>query len=481
MFRFRSLIVAFRRVRLTRLVTSLTALFIALACRTGTTAPVNATKQKPNFIIIMADDMGYGDSSVYDGWIKTPQMERMAREGLKFTDFHSSGTVCSPTRAGLLTGRYQQRAGIPGVVNADPKTVDHHRGLQLSEITFAELLRDAGYRTAIFGKWHVGYDPKYNPVHQGFERFRGFVSGNIDYISHYDRMETYDWWEGMKTIQEPGYLTHLLTKHAVAFINDHKDEPFCLYVPHGAVHTPIQAPDSPAGRGPDKAPKSRKSERSRDENTKLMMKALDENIGAILDAVERNGIAERTLVLFFSDNGGASHMRCDPLRGKKGSVWEGGHRVPAIAWWPGKIEAGTTTDQLCISLDVMPTMLDLAGVAPPETRKLDGVSLKPLLLEGHSLGRRQLFWNGVAMRDGPWKLVTHARGLKKGPALFNLDDDISEARNVASEHPQQVSSMLAALAAWKKDIESDITPQPDAARFEQLNDRKRPTKNSNVR
>ena len=424
-----------------------------------------AGADRPNFIIILADDMGYGDSSVYDGWIRTPHMERMARQGLTFTDFHSSGTVCSPTRAGLMTGRYQQRAGIPGVVNADPKNADHHRGLQNSELTFAELLHEAGYKTAIFGKWHLGYDVKYNPIHHGFDRFRGFVSGNIDYISHYDRMETYDWWQGTEKVQEPGYLTHLLTKHAVRFIDEHKDDAFCLYVPHGAVHSPIQAPDSNSVRGPNKLPKKQRSTRPRDETVKFMMQALDENVGAILDAVQTGGIADKTLVIFFSDNGGAGHMRCDPLRGKKGTVWEGGHRVPAIAWWPGEIKAGTKTDQLCISLDLMPTMLDLAGVPLPVKRKLDGVSLRPLLLEGKPLGRRRLFWNGTAMRDGPWKLVTQAKDLSGGPMLFNVAEDMSEATDLAPKHPDRVRQMLAEIETWKQDIAAGITPQPEMQKF----------------
>jgi arylsulfatase A-like enzyme len=417
-----------------------------------------------NFVIIMADDMGYGDSSVYNGWIQTPHMERMAREGLKFTDFHSSGVVCSPTRAGLLTGRYQQRAGVPGVVNADPATDAHWWGLQTSEITFAELLREAGYRTAIFGKWHVGYEKKYNPLHHGFERFRGFVSGNIDYISHYDRMGTYDWWEGLEHVKEKGYLTDILTRHAVKFVDEHKDQAFCLYVPHGAVHSPIQAADSPATRGPDakrqRRGQSAGAQRSSQDTVKLMMKALDESVGKILDAVDDAGIAENTLVIFFSDNGGARHMRNDPLRGGKGSVWEGGHRVPAIAWWPGHVRPNSVTDQLCISLDIMPTMLALADVRVPKGHKLDGVSLLPLLTEGKGQEPRQLFWNGQAMRDGPWKLVVGGKGLKGGPALFDLSKDLSETNNIADQHPERVKKMVAAIQAWQEDVETGATEQP---------------------
>ena len=398
-----------------------------------------------NVIVILADDMGYGDSSVYGGWIKTPGMERMAREGLTFTDFHSSGVVCSPTRAGLLTGRYQQRAGISGVINADPSHPAHKIGLPIGEFTFADALKSAGYRTAIFGKWHLGYDVKFNPVHHGFDEFGGFVSGNVDYHSHLDRMNTPDWWDGTNLVARDGYLTELITTDAVRFIGENRDKPFCLYVAHGAVHTPIQAPDSGPIRGDDSGPKDG---RARDEKVKLMMKSLDDSVTSILAAVRKNGIAGSTLVLFFSDNGGAAHMRCDPLRGKKGSVWEGGHRVPAIAWWPGKIAKNTRTDQLCISLDVMPTMLELAGLEPPSNCKLDGESLVPLMRDRKVTDDRQLFWNGVAMRDGSWKLI-----VKNGKSLlFDLAADIGEKQNLAAKYPDRVASMRAALAAWRQEV-----------------------------
>jgi arylsulfatase A-like enzyme len=408
-----------------------------------------------NFIVILADDLGYGDLSVYDGWVATPHLERMAAEGITFTDFHTSGVVCSPTRAGLVTGRYQQRAGIPAVINADPKLATHRVGLQAEEHTFAELLGSAGYRTAIFGKWHLGYLPKHNPVHHGFERFRGFVSGNVDYASHFDRMGTHDWWDDDERVPEAGYLTHLITEHAVRFIDERAGEPFCLYVPHGAVHTPIQATGDPAMRGPDTGT----IERRRRQTVRLMTTALDESVGAILDAVERNGLASRTLVLFLSDNGGAAHMRNDPLRGRKGTLFEGGHRVPALAWWPGRVEPGTRTDALCSSLDVMPTMLDLAGVAAPLDRPLDGVSLSPVLFDGAAPPRR-LFWNGKAMRDGDWKLVFRP---KEGtaPMLFDLSVDLAEQNDLAAEHPERVEAMLAALAAWRDDVHAHATPQPD--------------------
>jgi len=419
-------------------------------------APAATSKAKPNFIIVMADDMGYGDAGCYGGRIKTPHLDRLAAEGLKFTDFHSSGSVCSPTRAGLMTGRYQQRAGVPGVINADPKKASHHLGLHATEVTFPKLLKKAGYTSAIFGKWHLGYTKQYNPMHHGFDRFRGYVSGNVDYISHYDRMGVYDWWDGLKQIKEAGYVTELITKHSVKFIEASKSKtgrgggrPFCLYVAHEAVHTPLQAPGDPPQRGPGRSAK--RPARSAKETYALMMKSMDDGLGEIVATLKRLGLDKNTLILFFSDNGPARFGSSGPLRGGKGSLWEGGHRAPAVAWWPGKIKPGTVTDQLCISLDVMPTMLDLARAKPPAGHKLDGVSLAPLMIQGKSLGQRKLFWDGRAMRDGPWKLIIAGRGTK-GVGLYNLDDDVGERTNIAAKHPARVKQMLAAIEAWKKDV-----------------------------
>ena len=358
--------------------------------------------EQSNIVVIMADDLGYGDVRSFwqDSPAPTPHLDAMATDGMRLTDFHSSGNVCSPTRAGLLTGRYQQRAGIPGVINADPKVVAHYRGLQHSETTFAELLQSAGYRTAIYGKWHLGYDKKFNPITHGFDRFRGFVSGNIDYFSHYDRMEVYDWWDGQKTIVEEGYSTHLITHHAVQFIHDNKDRPFCLYVAHEAVHAPWQGPNDVAERGPNKVLGKKKTAK---QALPEMLTELDKSVGEIRSALKETGIDRKTLVFFFSDNGPAGGSS-GPLRGRKGSNWEGGHRVPAIACWPGIVPPGSVSDELSISLDLMPTMLEIANVQPPKERPLDGMSLLSLLRGNPTGASRKLFWNGKAMSV---KLMTY--------------------------------------------------------------------------
>jgi arylsulfatase A len=413
----------------------------------------------PNFVIIMADDMGYGDAGCYGGThIETPNLDRLAASGMRFTDFHSSGNVCSPTRAGLLTGRYQYRAGLDQVVNADPAIPAHHTGLQRAEFTFAEALKQRGYATALMGKWHLGYDVTFNPTHQGFDQFFGFVSGNIDYVSHLDRMNQPDWWQGRELRDEPGYSTHLITRHAVEFIEQHRDQPFCLYVAHEAVHAPWQAPGDPAVRGP--LAQSRDSRKPRAETFRSMMAAMDDGVGRIMGRLDSLGLAGNTLVFFLSDNGPAGGS-AGPLRGRKSSDWEGGHRVPAIARWPGRIKAGAVSDQLSMSIDLMPTILEFAGIEFPTERPFDGQSLVPTLLDEKALKPRQLFWNHRAMRDGPWKLILGGKGSERDSVgLYNLDLDIGESNNLAETYPERVAAMRLQLTEWSADVRTNVTPQP---------------------
>ncbi len=419
----------------------------------------------PNFVIIMADDLGYGDIGCFSGWIKTPHLDRLAAEGMKLTDFHSSGAVCSPTRAGLMTGRYQQRAGIPGVVFANPKSPVHEHGLQNQEITFAELLREAGYATGIFGKWHLGYYPKYNPTKHGFDRFNGYVSGNIDFFSHVDQAGHFDWWQQDEKKDEPGYVTHLITKHAVEFIEENKDRPFCLYLPHEAPHYPYQGPQDKALRKvgkPRTKDELKMPKQQRKKAYREMVKEMDKSVGRVLATLKKHGLETNTLVLFFSDNGATPLGSNGELRGHKGTLWEGGHRVPAIAWWPGHVPAHSTNNSLAISLDVMPTLLSLAKVSVPKGHRLDGRDLSPVLLENKTITDRKLFWqhgNSLAMRNGPWVLIRNARQTK-GLTLFNLDEDLVQQNNLAAKHPERVQRMEAELHAWYKEVRTSATPQP---------------------
>ena len=431
-----------------RLILLLTLLAAAAASAVG----------KPNFVIIMADDLGYGDLSTYDGWIETPNLDRLAAEGMKFTDFHSNGAVCSPTRAALLTGRYQERAGIPGVVYADPKRPQHEDGLQSNELTFAEALSDAGYVTGMFGKWHLGYFPKYNPVRNGFDEFRGYVSGNVDFFSHVDQAAAFDWWIQDELKDEPDYTTHLINRHAVDFIARQKDKPFCLYIPHEAPHSPYQGPGDKPYRVAGDLSTMRNSDVKGDDIKRAyreMVQEVDKGVGQVLEALEKHGVADNTLVVFMSDNGANNNGSNKPLRGSKGNVFEGGHRVPGIARWPGKIEAGSTNASLAMSMDWMPTMLSLANAMPAD-HKFDGINLSPALFDGKRLPDRKAIWRGVAMRDGKWKLVVE----KKRRLLFDLEADLGEQNDLANQHPERVMLMTKAIEEWKTDIAATRTAQP---------------------
>ncbi len=396
----------------------------------------------PNIILILADDLGYGDTSLYDGWVKTPQLERLAAEGMTFSDFHSNSSVCSPTRAGLLTGRYQQRVGIIDVVARHLDTP----GLDPSELTIPRILKGGGYRTALFGKWHLGIAPENNPVHHGFDEFRGYLDGYIDYHSHQNT-----WHNGLKKEDQPGYSTHVITQNAVRFIKENKSSPFFMLVAHEAVHLPFQTPnDIPENRVP--IPKSEQwSPKRIRPKYKIMLEEMDKGIGEIIDAVNATGISERTLIFFMSDNGAIGAGSNKPFRGGKFSHFEGGHRVPAVAWWPGTIEANSTTDQMSVGMDLLPTFAEFANVQVPKNRRLDGINLKTVLLESAKLPSRKVFFGyepklGTAMRDGNWKMIVKGDNVQ----LFDLAKDVGETTNVAELHQQRAKVMRNEIDAWKE-------------------------------
>jgi arylsulfatase A-like enzyme len=405
--------------------------------------------ERPNIILIMADDLGYGDLSCYGGWIRTPHIDALAASGMRFTDYHSNGPVCSPTRAALLTGRYQQRCGVEEVVFANGPS--RETGMPLKEVTFAEVLKQRGYVTGLFGKWHLGYNVEFNPARQGFDEFIGYVSGNVDYHSHIDGAGIDDWWKGERKTPEPGYVTDLITRHAVDFLERHKDEPFCLYLPHEAPHYPYQGRNDPPERLPGggkgvkvEGPEIKRAYRE-------MVEAMDQGVGQIVETVKNLGLERRTLIVFCSDNGATARGSNGPLNGFKGSLWEGGHRVPAIACWPGRLEPGTVCEETVLSMDLLPTMIWAAGAKLPADLALDGVDLMPILLGRGKLAERTLFWRynkQRAVRQGPWKLLIQGRDVK----LFNLSEDLGERNDLAATRPEMVASLRARLAAWERDV-----------------------------
>ena len=430
--------------------------FARLACALGILLLAGlASAQRPNIVLIMADDLGYGDLGCYGSDSQqTPHIDALAQAGLRLTDYHSSGTVCSPTRAALMTGRYPQRTGVEGVVTA----LNHREvGLPLAEVTVAELLGGAGYATAIFGKWHLGYDPAFGPTRQGFDVFEGFVSGNIDYHAKIDQVGEADWWVGEEKRFEPGYLTTLITDRAVGWIAEHYDQPFFVYISHGAPHYPYQGPDDEGFRVEGEADVQSPRE-DIDAAYQEMIVSMDDSIGRVVAALREHGLEENTLVIFCSDNGCTSRVGSSgPWRGNKGQVYEGGHHVPLIACWPEVIEPDSESDVLVTSMDLLPTLAALAEVGLPDGVAIDGVDAG-VLIAGDHVSERAVHWQTRrtgAMRQGRWKLVVHGNGQAE---LYDLEQDPGEQQDRAARHPEVLNAMVVAHREWLTQSRAGVEP-----------------------
>ena len=411
--------------------------------------------ERPNIVLIMADDLGYGDIGCFGSEeIQTPFLDKMATEGLKFIDFHSNGAVCSPTRTALLTGRYQQRSGLEGVIYAKGET--RKTGLDVKELTFADYLKSVGYATGIVGKWHLGYNIDYNPIYQGFDFYRGYVSGNVDYHSHLDGVGIPDWWHDLEKTTEKGYVTDLITKYSLEFIEKNKNQPFFLYVAHEAPHYPFQGRKDKADRKLGEDIIAHGSRKDKKGAYKEMIEVMDEGIGEIFEKLENLGLKENTLVIFCSDNGGLKEVANNGiLKGAKGSLWEGGHRVPAIAVWPGYILPGSVTDQTVLSMDFFPTFVNLSKNEEKQNLDFDGIDLTRLLIEEKSLSDRTLFWkyrDHKVARNGEWKLLMN----KDTAHLYNLEVDISEQINLADLESGITSELIIELETWEADVSRGV-------------------------
>lgn len=330
-------------------------------------------------------------------------------------------------------------------------TADKYRdqGLDTAVVTLAKVLRGQGYRTALLGKWHLGYDTLYSPLHHGFDVFRGFVSGNVDYHSHIDQAGVFDWWWGKELKEEPGYTTDLITQHALDFIDQNEDQPFFLFLSHEAPHYPYQGRADTADRRIGHPHPAYGSRTDRKVAYQEMIAAMDEGIGQVVAQIEQQGEADNTLIFFCSDNGATKVGSNGPLRGLKGKLWEGGHRVPGIAYWPGKIVPGAT-NEVALTMDLLPTFAEAAGAPIPDST--DGISLLPLLTRATGdLPDRPLFWQfkaDAAVRRGPWKLI---RSLED-TLLFNLDKDPKETTNLFSAQPLIRDRLIQSLGKWEKEM-----------------------------
>ncbi len=404
----------------------------------------SSAQRKPNIVILLADDMGYGDIGPYGVKdIRTPHLNRLAREGIKFTNFYANGPNCTPTRAALMTGRWQQRVGLEW---ATRPTAGPQGELPLSEPTIAKLLKEEGYATGMFGKWHLGYDITRGPIARGFDEFFGLLTGNVDMYSHKYRTGMPDLYEGTQPVERAGYLTDLLTEKAVDFIRRNATKPFFLYVPYNAVHWPFQVPSTPKD--------IRTVETWFDGTRKdyaLMLERMDWSVGQILKTLDQQGLAKDTLVVFTNDNGGERLSRSTPLFHHKSTLWEGGIRVPCLMRWPGKLPAGKVTDQMAITMDLTATAAALAGAKSP--RALDGVNLLPILQGKQSPASRTFFWRinqpGIAqkaVRAGKWKYFQEG----ENEMLFDLSQDIGERNDLRYVHPEIVKSLRAQMQRWEE-------------------------------
>ena len=400
--------------------------------------------RKPNIVVIVADDLGYHDLGVQGNVdIPTPNIDSIARAGIRYTNGYVTCPVCSPTRAGLTTGRYQQRFGHefnPGPAQA----ADPNFGLPLSQTTLANRLKALGYATGMVGKWHLGFMPEYHPMKRGFDEFFGFLGGQHAYT--FAGMGVNALLRGTEPAPYPGYLTDAFAREAVGFIERNSGAPFFLYMPFNAVHLPLQALQKYRDRLPDiQAPRRR--------TYGAMLTAMDDAVGQILEKLRELKLEEDTLVFFVSDNGGptaATTSRNDPLRGHKGQVWEGGIRTPAMIQWKGHLPAGKVYDHPVLSLDIHPTAVAAAGGVIPPDAKLDGVNLLPFLTgKNKHAPHESLFWRfgpQWAARVGDWKLVQGPEVTT--PEMYNLAADIGEATNLAEKEPGRVKAMQAAYDAW---------------------------------
>jgi arylsulfatase A-like enzyme len=414
----------------------------------------------PNVVLIITDDVGYGDLGSYGAPdIKTPNIDRLAREGVRFTDFYSNGHVCTPTRTALISGRYQQRVGLETVFSASP--ADRKRGLPVTGHSLPQLMKNHGYATALVGKWHLGYLPEFGPNAHGFDHYFGFLGGAVDYFRHSGTDGEPDLVENTTPVRETGYLTDIITRRSVEFINQNAGRPFFLEVAYNAAHWPFQSPRHPpdayaSGRpivqwaGDELNPTRR--------DYAEMLERADEGVGQILAALDKRGLARNTLVIFTNDNGGEWLSRNAPLFHRKGTLWEGGIRVPAIIKWPGHVPVGKTTAQVGITLDLTTTILAAAGATIPADARFDGVDLVPLIQNGKTEQQRTIFWRTPnarpmrAVRHGQWKLLADGQAI----FLFDLSKDIGERNDLSSVRQDLVTELRQKIVAWEKDVDSEF-------------------------
>lgn len=411
----------------------------------GILLPSAALAQKPNIVFILTDDMGYGDLGCYGSIThKTPNLDKLASEGMRFSNAYSAAPVCTPTRVGFMTGRYPGRIPIGLFEPLVPQKRDSAYGITKDYPTVATRMKEAGYETALIGKWHLGFLPEHYPLRNGFQYFFGMLSGASDYISHKSDGRKDDLHEMDSVVHLDGYLTDLLADRAADYIKRERNKPFFMVMNFNAPHWPWQK------RGDAPYPEAvRFTAGGSDETYTAMMSALDEAVGKILLALDESNQANNTIVIFTNDNGGERFSDNGAFTGAKLTLFEGGIRVPAFVRWPDRIKKGSSTDQVAITMDWTATIL-AAGNALPKGADVDGINLLPVLA-GKKAQHRTLYWrlaqraNQKAIRDGKWKYLQN----EQGEYLYDLSVDEVEIENLKDKHPEEFSRLKKKYQDWE--------------------------------
>ena len=410
-------------------------------------AQAQATRP-PNVVLIMMDDLGYGDLGSYGARdVRTPNIDQLARQGVRFTDAYSNGQVCTPTRAALISGRYPQRFGLERALTGTP--ADSGLGLPVMGTSLPALLKSNGYTTGLIGKWHLGFKSEFSPQAHGFDEFFGFLAGAHDYYVGNVIQDT-------TSIPLAGYLTDEITKHALGFIERNATRPFFVEVAFNAVHWPFQPPDRPPTESERMAP--RRLVQMPDDTVPAtradyvrMLERADQGVGKILRLLEQRGLTANTLVIFTNDNGGEWLSRNAPFFHRKATLWEGGIRVPLIMRWPGVLPAGKTSPQVAATMDLTATVLAATRTTPPASYRPDGIDLTPMLRGDTPVRDRDVFWrippprNQRAVRSGNWKLLFDGAQV----LLFDLANDPGERNDLAARQPGKVATLKRLYLAWE--------------------------------
>jgi arylsulfatase A-like enzyme len=409
-----------------------------------------AQAQRPNIIYIMTDDMGYGDLSGYGRKdYTTPNLDKLASQGMKFTNAYSAAPVCTPTRTAFMTGRFPARTQVGLMEPLTPSKRDSSIGLTPDIPSLATVIRRAGYKTALIGKWHLGFKPINSPNRNGFDYFFGIHSGAADYISHKGDERKDDLYENENPISVEGYFTDIIADKTIAFLKQSHQKPFFLSINFTAPHWPWQGPTDKAY--PDSV---RYVSGGSPAIYAAMMKSLDDAVGNIMRTLDEQQLSNNTLVIFTNDNGGEKFSDMGGLSASKMSVWEGGIRVPAFVRWPGKIKEHSSTEQVAVTMDWTATIIAAAGLKPHKDIPLDGVDLLPILTSKKQTFDRELYWrifqrkNQKAVRYGDWKFIQD----EKGEYLFNIANDQAEKNNLKDTNKPMADKLKKMLADWENAV-----------------------------